>query len=105
MAFLFVFGVLNEREKKLMSVWDRNNPSDILNDREVIKRYRISRRYPSKVAGWVKDDIVRSINKSKAIPAVIQVSIIIIKLSRRASYAIFEYLHRINYVTSWLFYH
>lgn len=23
MAFLFVFGVLNEREKKLMSVWDR----------------------------------------------------------------------------------
>lgn len=80
MASLFIFDVLNEREKEMSKrvFRDRNNHLGYLNDRKVIERYRLSRRYLNEVVDFVKDDIERPTNRSKAIPAVIQVDIIII---------------------------
>lgn len=80
MASLFIFDVLNEREKERgrRVFRDRNNPLDYLNDREVIERYRLPRRYLNEVVNLVKEDMERPTNRSKAIPAVIQVGIIII---------------------------
>lgn len=47
MASLFIFDDLNEREKERSKrvFRDRNHPLDYLNDREVIERYRLPRRY------------------------------------------------------------
>lgn len=80
MASLFIFDVLNEREKEMSKrvFRDRNNHLGYLNDRKVIERYRLSRRYLNEVVDFVKEDIERPTNRSKAIPAVIQVDIIII---------------------------
>lgn len=82
MASLFIFDVLNEREKEMSKrvFRDRNNHLGYLNDRKVIERYRLSRRYMylNEVVDFVKEDIERPTNRSKAIPAVIQVDIIII---------------------------
>lgn len=79
MASLFIFDVLNEREKEMSKrvFRDRNNHLGYLNDRKVIERYRLSRRYLNEVVDFVKEDIERPTNRSKAIPAVIQVDIII----------------------------
>lgn len=80
MASLFIFDVLNEREKEMSKrvFRDRNNHLGYLNDRKVIERYRLSRRYLNEVVDFVKEDIERPTNRSKAIPAVIQVDINII---------------------------
>ncbi|XP_056006893.1 putative nuclease HARBI1 [Ostrea edulis] len=75
MAAFLMLNVMNETHKKhaLRVFRDRNNPLDYLNDVEVVERYRLPRRYLYELTDLVRGDVEHPTNRSKAVPAVIQV--------------------------------
>ena len=65
-----------ERECKRMRVFrDRNNPLEVLNDIEVIERYRLPRNVLIRLVELVREDVERPTKRSHSLSTLIQVNI------------------------------
>ena len=62
-----------ERECKRMRIFrDRNNPLEVLNDIEVIERYRLPRNVLIRLVELVREDVERPTKRSHSLSALTQ---------------------------------